>query len=196
MLQLQSKRDQALAVWAGEGLLLVAGGFASARIWLTGLQSSQCSHGRKAYQAYWGPTQLDSNPMRLGISAGRTDCSLPLYSSISLIPHPASFHHLSALHYRHPAGIFNLPSAQTPLNLSTTSFPCCIVSKTISAITVGYAVSTKQLLTFPKVDIWCLISSAVVPGAKLLACSTAGPAAPLIVIWFAGALPRIFILLF
>ena len=51
-------------------------------------------------------------------------------------------------------------------------------SNTISEMTDGLAVNMMQLRIFPIDAMACLMSSAVVPGAKLLACTTAGAADP------------------
>lgn len=53
-------------------------------------------------------------------------------------------------------------------------------SKTISAMTVGLAVSIMQLTIFPRGSIAVLTSSAVVPGARFDARTTKGPAKPFI----------------
>lgn len=45
-------------------------------------------------------------------------------------------------------------------------------------MTDGLAVNMMQLRIFPIDAMACLMSSAVVPGAKLLACTTAGAADP------------------
>jgi len=62
------------------------------------------------------------------------------------------------------------------MQLSAASF----FSKTISQVTDGVGDSTMQLRILPRSRMAILTSSAVVPGAKFAACTTNGPAEPLI----------------
>lgn len=64
-----------------------------------------------------------------------------------------------------------------------------LLSKTISAMTIGCCFSTRQLVTMPPTGVMALsMSAAVVPGAKFCAITTNGPASPLMVMPLLNAL--------
>ncbi len=55
-----------------------------------------------------------------------------------------------------------------------------LLSKTISASTIGCCFTSQQLVTIPPIGVMALsMSAAVVPGAKFCAMTTYGPAKPL-----------------
>jgi hypothetical protein len=73
------------------------------------------------------------------------------------------------------------------LKVSITLSAPSLLSKTISAITIGFVLTIRQLLINPPTGVIALsMSAAVVPGAKFCASTTNGPARPRIVKPFSG----------